>query len=370
MASSKRTPKPAAESAPARPAGTPYYCSMIERPAPVFNPSVGEHRARMIVVTAKKWVNGTKLKYYFFNGPADGSPASWKGTTAMKNTVKQSFQTWKAVGIGLEFEETNDKNEAQVRIGFMRNDGSWSYVGTDVIDVAPSPDERTMNFGWDISQDPDTALHEIGHTLGAPHEHQNPNAGIVWNEEAVYEALAGSPNFWPRSKTFHNIIRKIPVAQVMGSTHDANSIMHYPFEAGLILAPAAFVNGITPAGGLSDKDKEFVKKFYPPLTKADYTEIKLAKSFPLTINAGQQVNLIFKPNRSRKYKIETFGAMDTLLVLFEKNGTEEIYLSGDDDSGLDTNSMIQYRLIKGREYIIRLRLYYSSDEGATSVMVY
>ena len=31
-----------------------------------------------------------------------------------------------------------------------------------------------MNFGWDLTQpgEIDTALHEIGHTIGFPHEHQ------------------------------------------------------------------------------------------------------------------------------------------------------------------------------------------------------
>ena len=53
-----------------------------------------------------------------------------------------------------------------------------------------------MNFGWDLTQpgEIDTAIHEIGHTLGFPHEHQNPHAGIVWDEEAVYAALAQPPN--------------------------------------------------------------------------------------------------------------------------------------------------------------------------------
>ena len=56
--------------------------------------------------------------------------------------------------------------------------------------IAADPNERTMNFGWDLttSYGHDTALHEIGHTLGFPHEHQNPTAGIVWNEPAVLAA--------------------------------------------------------------------------------------------------------------------------------------------------------------------------------------
>lgn len=277
---------------------------------------------------------------------------------------------WKSLGIGLEFEETADRNEAQIRIGFLRGDGSWSYVGRDNIDFATNVNERTMNFGWDILQQPDTAIHEVGHALGAQHEHQNPNAGIVWDDEAVYAALAAPPNGWSRDDTFNNIIRKLPAHEVEGSTHDPNSVMHYPFGPGLIKSPVQFTNGIHPAGGLSAKDKEYIKKYYPPLTNKDYIEIKEGQSLLMNINAGEQKNFKFKPVRSKKYNIETFGTMDTVMVLSEKSGAEEIYLSGDDDSGTDYNSRIQYRLIKGREYFIRIRLFYSGGQGAGSVMVY
>ncbi len=368
MATTKKTTKPSKPDETAQQSKF-NYCNLIEMPARVFDPEVSPNRAAMIIITQKKWVNGTKLKYYFFNGGSDGSPSTWKGTTAQMNVVKQAFNTWKSLGIGLEFEETNDKNDAQVRIGFMKGDGSWSMVGRDVIDITPSPNERTMNFGWDITNNIDTAIHEIGHTLGAPHEHQNPNAGIVWNEEAVYNALAQAPNNWSREKTFYNIIRKLPANEVFGSTHDPNSVMHYPFGAGLILSPAEFRNGISPTGGLSAKDKEFMKKFYPPLAASDYITLKVAESQTLNIRAGEQKNFKFKPTRSKKYKIETFGTMDTVMVLFEKSGTEEIYLSGDDDSGTAFNSMIQMRLIKGREYIIRVRLYYAENEGVGSIML-
>ncbi len=349
---------------------TPNYCTLVEKQPRVFAPNVNPHRASVIINISRKWVNGTKLKYYFFKGASDGSPDSWKGSAAQIATVKQSFAVWKSLGIGLEFEETNNKNEAQVRIGFQIGDGAWSYVGRDIIDQAPSPDERTMNFGWDISNDQDTALHEIGHTLGFPHEHQNPNAGIVWNEEAVYTALSQPPNSWPRDKTFYNIIRKLPVTEVEGSTHDPNSVMHYPFGPGLILSPPQFRNGINPAGGLSAKDKEFAKKFYPPLVAADTSGLIVAQSQSLNIKAGEQRNFVFKPDRSRKYTIETFGETDMVMVLFEKTPTEEIYLSGDDDSGTDHNAKIQIRLIMGREYIIRVRLFYSGDEGSGAIMVY
>lgn len=88
-------------------------------------------------------------------------------------------------------------------------------------------------------------MHEIGHTLGFSHEHQNPKAGITWNEPAVIQSLAGPPNFWDEARTRHNILNKIS-GPVIGSDWDPASVMHYPFEAGLILEPASHRGGINP----------------------------------------------------------------------------------------------------------------------------
>lgn len=271
------------------------------------------------------------------------------GATFENLLVLPDYQNVYGQGAGGEFSYVDGKGKG-------KNDGideSWG----------PKMDGRL------IPQFYSNGEHEIGHTLGAPHEHQNPNAGIVWDEEAVYAALAAPPNNWSRETTFHNIIRKLPANEVEGSTHDPNSIMHYPFEAGLIKEPAAFRNGISPAGGLSAKDKEFVKKFYPPLVPADYTKLTVGKSAVLDIRPGEQKNFVFKPTVNRKYKISTFGALDTVMVLFERTGGEEVYIAGDDDSGTSLNAKIHMRLIKGREYIVRVRLFYSSSEGAGSVMV-
>ena len=134
-----------------------------------------------------------------------------------------------------------------------------------------------MNFGWTLtrrSSELDTAVHEIGHLVGFPHERQNPNAGIVWNEEAVYAALAKPPNSWTREITFWNIIRKIDPDTVQGSSWDPNSIMHYPFERGLINEPAQYRQGLQPAGALSQRDITWVRAFYPPLNDADHAELK------------------------------------------------------------------------------------------------
>ncbi|MEX2264384.1 MAG: M12 family metallopeptidase [Bryobacteraceae bacterium] len=343
----------------------PYsYCNLPVVPPRELSRDVNPFRAQLIRLNEQKWTNGTVLHYHFMD-----TPAEWKGAEDQKQAVRKAFEAWKSVDIGVPFQEVQNRNDAEIRIGFLDGDGAWSYVGRDVLDQGR--DDRTMNFGWDIRGDIDTAIHEIGHTLGFPHEHQNPRAGIVWDEEAVYAALAGPPNFWPRDQTFHNIIRKILPDLVQGSNWDADSVMHYPFEAGLIRQPEQYRNGLQPAGGLSARDREWVRTFYPALSEADYQVLEPFKSLPLNIAAGQQVNLRLTPKVSRRYNIGTFGASDTVMVLFLEDSDGNVrYLAGDDDSGADRNSLIQRRLLAGRNYIVRIRLYYAESYDETAVMAW
>jgi hypothetical protein len=345
-------------------------CSIREGPPRQFAPDVAGERMRLIVMNHDKWVNGTVLRYAFFSG---NQFASWAGTDALRQQVRRAFQRWQELGIGLRFEEAPNRSQSQIRIGFLPNDGHWSYVGRQILDQGA--DDRTLNLDPTDGIDSgaygvDVACHEIGHTMGFPHEHQNPNAGIVWNEEAVYRALEGPPNFWSRDKTYHNIIRKIPPDQVQGSSWDPESVMHYPFGPGLILEPSQFrTSGIQPPGGLSARDKQWVKTFYPALGAKDHQELALLATKRLTLGPGEQRNFVLKPAATRYYELRTFGRSDTVMVLFERDANKRsVYLTGDDDSGQDRNAYIRRRLHAGREYVMRLRLYYAADAGETGVM--
>lgn len=340
------------------------YCSMPIVPEREYGPEVSPGRASLIQFWRKKWANGTVLSYYFFDG------GSWGTNDAEKQIVRDAFRTWKDVGIGLEFEEVTDPSDAEIRIGFLRGDGAWSYVGRDVLDQGVSA--RTMNFGWDLvpDNDIDTAIHEIGHSLGFPHEHQNPKAGIVWNEEKVYADLAGYPNYWSPEKTYHNIIRKIEPDDIQGAQWDSNSIMHYQMGVGWIDKPEQYRGGLIPEPGLSERDKAWVKALYPPLSAADYSALKPLDSVMLAITPGGQRNFTFEPDATREYQLQTFGESDTVMVLFEDDNGTLRYIDGDDDSGESYNSYLSVKLFKGRKYVVRIRLYYSNREGESAVMVW
>ena len=358
----------------------PQYCAMPESKPREFDAGVAEGRKRIILRSDKKWVNGTVLRYYFFDDRRDGDYITfsngnqewrtWTASNSQKNVVRNAFRVWRDVGIGLKFEEVYDRNDAEIRIGFMRGDGAWSYLGRDVLNYGPN--ERTMNFGWSLtrnSREIDTAIHEIGHSLGFPHEHQNPNSGIVWNEQAVIDDLAGSPNFWSREVTEHNVLRKLPRSSVEGTNWDPDSIMHYPFNAGLIRKPKRYRNGLYPAGGLSAKDRTQVRSFYPPL-ESSHPQLNVLQIQSLNIPAGHQLNFDILPDANRKHTIQTFGQSDTVMVLFEDVDGELRYVTADDDSGTNYNSRIHLRLSKNRKYVLRLRLYYSNDSGNTALMMW
>lgn len=341
-----------------------HFCNMPPEKQRSIDSSVHPTRERLIIRAGKKWVAGTVLHYYFFN-----SPAKWKGNAENKKQVRNAFKIWKDVNIGLEFIEVSSPQEAEIRIGFERHDGHWSYLGRDVLDFGAS--ERTMNLDKGDNWTIDTAIHEIGHSLGFPHEHQNPKAGIVWDEEKVYQSLAQAPNRWDRDTTHNNIIRKLTLSEVEGTSWDPDSIMHYPFEAGLILEPKKYQDApLIPKPGLTEKDKKLARLFYPPLLKKDHQTLRPLQSVPLKLDAGEQINFLFKATETRKYNFQTFGKSDTVMALFENIDSESIFTAGDDDGGQDRNASFVEKLFANREYYLRIRLYWAHSKGDTAVMVW
>ena len=333
----------------------------------VIPPDLAPLRASAIRIGAKKWVNGTVLHYCFLDSQ---NPPKWKWSEDQKKVVRTSFGLWKQLGMGLSFIEVSDQTEAEILIGNLLDNRSWSLVGTDNLNTSYRDAGRTMNFCWDLTTTLGnaTAIHEIGHAIGLSHEHQSPKSGIVWNEKLVYEYFSGRPNNWDEATIKSNIIQKLDPSEVEGSTWDSTSIMEYPFEPGLIQAPKPFdTQGIGENTKISSSDAAWVKRWYPPL--AESSPIGVMELERLNASSGQQRDFSFQPDSTRDYTIQVIGAADCKIVLFEVRDEEPRHFLSADDSGSEANVKIKSKFIKGRTYIIRVRVNYTSTPDAVGLLI-
>ena len=124
---------------------------------------------------------------------------------------------------GIEFKKVDSPIGSDIRIGFNSDDGAWSYIGTDCLEIPLR--EFTMNLGF---IDRATVLHEFGHALGLIHEHQSPAKGnFKWNKPVVIKSLRGSPNYWDRETIESNMFHKYKKSKISATKYDRRSIMHY-----------------------------------------------------------------------------------------------------------------------------------------------
>jgi hypothetical protein len=208
--------------------------------------------AQMALLTLKKWPIGHTLKCRFLGG----------SEVQQDKTIKMASKWMDHANIDITFVDTPNED---IRIAFIRGQGSWSTIGIDALQTSFFPkNQPTMNFGWLDETTDDTewrrvVIHEFGHALGCIHEHQSPNENLKWDREAVYRYFSGPPNCWDKETIDFNILEKYSPNGTSATFFDPNSIMLYMFPAELFLDHKPTNNNTD----LSDMDKWFIQQMYP-----------------------------------------------------------------------------------------------------------
>lgn len=208
---------------------------------------------RLALVTRKMWRNGRTLRVCFLDGSA-----------AMREKVLEKANVWTKYA-NIKFDLVDDE-DAEIRISFQADPGSWSAVGTDALltdaDGFP-PGTPTMNYGW-LTEDTDdeeysrVVIHEFGHALGCVHEHQGPRAKIKWNKPVVYRYFAESQG-WSKEDVDFNLFDRYSEEITQFTEFDPESIMIYKIPKAFTLDGKTYPTNSV----LSQTDIDFIRRQYP-----------------------------------------------------------------------------------------------------------
>ncbi len=301
---------------------------------------------RAVVEKFKLWENDRTIRIKFM----DGDPG-------VQAKVRDAANIWMQY-VNLQFDWVTD-GLSDIRISFLDQGSSWSYVGTDASHIPHN--EATMNYGWLY---PETeweeylrvVVHEFGHALGMGHEHQNPDAAgkIPWDTAVVYAYYARQG--WTTQDVDHNVLNGYTSDVTNFSQYDKYSIMHYAI-------PNSMTIGDWEVGwntALSAHDKTFMALQYPRADVPPVTELPVATDtswsmFQADLASGGEVDTYhFIPNQNATYIMKTEGVLNTILTLHGPNDSTKI-VAWNDDSGALSNGKITKKLVVGQNYWLTVR---------------
>ena len=273
--------------------------------------------------TKKLWPSGSKIKVGFLStgdlitrtnmseitkgkdlDPLQTEVKSLSIQEAIKKIVKERIQPL----VNLDILFVDNPTEADVRISFDKDGGSWSLVGTDHLQEKKA---ATMNFGW---FDVPTVIHEFGHMIGLIHEHQNPKGQkIMWDDKKVIEWAKDSQG-WSEQTTKQNIINKYDKNSINGSDFDPLSIMLYFFPASLTKNNVGTEQNFR----LSGQDVIWIDKMYHKdgqISIDNFYKNVYSESLDSSVSKSKKMMAKFSKQKSNGFSI-TFMIIISISVIF------------------------------------------------------
>lgn len=283
--------------------------------------------------TKKLWPSGAKIKVGFLStgdlitrtnmseitkgkdlDPLQNQVMSLSIQDAIKKIVKERIQPL----VNLDISFVDNPTQADVRISFDKDGGSWALVGTDHLQ---EKNAATMNFGW---FDVPTVIHEFGHMIGLIHEHQNPKGQkIMWDDKKVIEWAKDSQG-WSEQTTKQNIINKYDKNSINGSEFDPLSIMLYFFPASLTKNNVGTEQNFR----LSGQDVIWIDKMYhknDQISIDNFYKSVYSESIESSVSKSKKMMAEFSKQKSTGFSItfiiiiSIFIFLVTILILIIKS---------------------------------------------------
>jgi hypothetical protein len=205
---------------------------------------------RIAALTSKYWRSGSvKLGVSFMDG----------GSQELKDRIMAHMNAW-GQRANIKFLSASSAM-AQVRVVRTPDDGYWSYLGTDILQIPVG--QPTMCLDSFTMQTPEAEYlrvvrHETGHTLGFPHEHLR-KAIIERLDRAKTIAYFRTQYGWSERDTVSNVLRAEAEENLVATPIDESSIMAYWLPGSITKDGKPVVGG----KDINDVDHSLATKLWP-----------------------------------------------------------------------------------------------------------
>lgn len=238
----------------------------------------------LAVLTTKYWgQGGVKLGVAFLDNPA----------ADLKARLLAHFNAWGGQSANVVFREAS-ASLAQVRV--TRGPGGyWSYLGTDVLSIRDKS-KPTMNLqGFTMASREEefrrVVRHEVGHTLGYPHEHLRREVIGRLDPEKTLQYFRRTQG-WDDRTTRSNVLTPLEDRSIMGTPQaDETSIMAYQLPGSITRDGRPVVGG----ADINAADAAFCAKLYPrkdeppPPPPAGGVEVPVNGTYRIVVTEGKHV---------------------------------------------------------------------------------
>lgn len=222
---------------------------------------VGLTPALIAVFTTRYWGPAARTLTVSF---MEATPAD------LRARILTHFNAW---SIGVTFVQTNAVGDVRISRG---PGGYYSYLGTDIQHI-PS-NRQTMNLQSFSMNTPESEFrrvirHEVGHTLGFPHEHMRKELVALIDPAKAYRYFLATEG-WDKQTVDQQVLTALDDASLLGTPPDQDSIMCYQLPGQIT------VNGQPIRGGtdINTTDAAFALSIYPPTVPASPAGLSLLDS--------------------------------------------------------------------------------------------